>query len=82
VPPPKRTCFTFLSHFLGAYIASLRGFHLGVSGLYTLCFNQITPLTYCLSTALLPNIQQLPGHYVGASSHTGASAHHFSLSND
>jgi hypothetical protein len=50
--PQKRPILPSCLHFFKVYIDGPKGFHLGTSGLYILCFNQIIPPLLTLS--LLP----------------------------
>jgi hypothetical protein len=56
VPTPRKDLFyPPVLHFLKVYVDSSGEFHLGTSGLYTTCFNQMyTPISYSFSITMLP----------------------------
>jgi hypothetical protein len=76
LPPGKEFCLFWkpvlpsVLHCCELYIDSSKGFCLGISDMYLLCFNQInTPITYSFLFLCSPIIQQLTGHCIILSSY-------------
>jgi hypothetical protein len=76
--------FIFLSFiYLKVYSDSPRGFHLGISYMHILCFNEFNPLPLIILALLpcCPVIQQLIMHFVRSPSYIDALFQYFSLFN-